>query len=213
MKVCQILICCFFLSLQEGNTAQTSVYPGTEGGNVTVSCRYPALGTWKYFCKGEYGRWDILVETIDDTAQRGRYSIRYVQEPRAAVLDVTITQLTKSDSGRYGCGLDRTELLYKAFEVIVVDASASPAFPVTHRVMLYVGLTLVVMVILLLVAWLIFCRKRICKPEEPPVESEYASVKEANPTYEEIREVERQSRSPPEGISSVYAYTKYTNPN
>ncbi|XP_056239949.1 uncharacterized protein LOC130174276 isoform X2 [Seriola aureovittata] len=180
MKVCQILICCFFLSLQEGNTAQTSVYPGTEGGNVTVSCRYPALGTWKYFCKGEYGRWDILVETIDDTAQRGRYSIRYVQEPRAAVLDVTITQLTKSDSGRYGCGLDRTELLYKAFEVIVVDASASPAFPVTHQ---------------------------------PPVESEYASVKEANPTYEEIREVERQSRSPPEGISSVYAYTKYTNPN
>ncbi|XP_023286941.1 fas apoptotic inhibitory molecule 3 [Seriola lalandi dorsalis] len=169
MKVCQILICCFFLSLQEGNTAQTSVYPGTEGGNVTVSCRYPALGTWKYFCKGEYGRRDILVGTVDDTAQRGRYSIRYVEEPRAAVLDVTITQLTKSDSGRYGCGLDRTELLYKAFEVIVVD--------------------------------------------EPPVESEYASVKEANPTYEEIREVERQSRSPPEGISSVYAYTKYTNPN
>ncbi|XP_071314922.1 polymeric immunoglobulin receptor-like [Trachinotus anak] len=114
-------------ALQDGNTglvnAQLPLYSGTEGENVTVQCYFSSSGTRKYFCKEECEPDNILVETTNDTAQRGRYSIRYSPgSPSGGFLSVTITQLNKSDSGRYMCGLDGSLLLSKEFEVIVVDA-------------------------------------------------------------------------------------------
>ncbi|XP_033987552.1 uncharacterized protein LOC117483359 isoform X4 [Trematomus bernacchii] len=125
MKVCHTLICFFFLfSLQDGNTglvsAQLSVYSGIEGENVTVQCSLSWYETRMFFCKEPCEQEDILIETTDATAQRGRYSIDY----KDGVFFVTITQLTKSDSGRYRCGADTslTRTSYKYIEIIVVDA-------------------------------------------------------------------------------------------
>ncbi|KAE8292799.1 hypothetical protein D5F01_LYC07892 [Larimichthys crocea] len=79
--------------------------------------------------------------------------------------------------------------------------------------LLYVGLTLVIMIFMLSAAVLIYCRKTASKPKGPPQETEYVNVTEADPVYEEIREEDRQSRSPPVEISTVYAHAKYTKPN
>ncbi|XP_033981429.1 uncharacterized protein LOC117478545 isoform X2 [Trematomus bernacchii] len=125
MKVCHTLICFFFLfSLQDGNTglvsAQLSVYSGIEGENVRVKCSIPSFGIRKFFCKEPCEEEDILIETTNATAQRGRYSSDY----KDGVFFVTITQLTKSDSGRYRCGADTslTKASYEDIEIIVVDA-------------------------------------------------------------------------------------------
>ncbi|CAK6982617.1 uncharacterized protein LOC128357691 [Scomber scombrus] len=63
-------------------------------------------------------------------------------------------------------------------------------------VLLYVRLTLVIIVILFSVAVLIH-KKRASKPKEHPEETECVNVTEASPVYEEIREGDGRSRSPP----------------
>ncbi|XP_019204919.1 polycystic kidney disease protein 1-like 3 isoform X8 [Oreochromis niloticus] len=72
-------------------------------------------------------------------------------------------------------------------------------------VLIYVGLILVVMIVVLSAALLIFCmRRKTTKPRGPPVETEYADT-QADRLYEEIRECDIPSRSPPVEVSSVYA--------
>ncbi|XP_051280295.1 uncharacterized protein LOC127376922 isoform X16 [Dicentrarchus labrax] len=273
MKVCHILICFFFLSLQDGNirliNAEILVHTGSEGGNITVGCSFSFSGSRKIFCKRECEGKDILIETDENRAQNGRYSIEYKEGTFPAsktLLYVSITKLTKSDSGRYRCWLGRAVLKDATydFELRVEDAptaskpnwktttkapftpsvpsastptttqslssssgsstpsSSSPETPNQPEqqqraagpgLQLYVRLTLVVMIIVLSASVLIFCRKRASKPKEPPVETEYANVTEANRVYEEIGEEDRQSRSPPAEISTVYTYAKYSKPN
>ncbi|XP_033987565.1 polymeric immunoglobulin receptor-like [Trematomus bernacchii] len=124
MDVCHSLIF-FVLTLQDGNTglfsAQHSVYSGIEGENVRVQCSFPSSRTRKFFCKEpcKQNR-DILIETTDATAQSGRYSIDYKDRRHF----VTISQLTKSDSGRYRCGVGSSlsSASYEYIEIIVVDA-------------------------------------------------------------------------------------------
>ncbi|KAF1389963.1 hypothetical protein PFLUV_G00053140 [Perca fluviatilis] len=144
---------------------------------------------------------------------------------------------------------------YQEIEIRVTDAPTSPLRPSSPSVpsaspeaseqtpqkhtapglVLYVRLPLVVLVIVLSVAALIFCRKRNRKPSEPPLETEYSNVTEvslgssghlsiisvtinqliliqspvlflqANRVYEEIRE-DRQSTSPPVEVSTVYTF-------
>ncbi|KAK1898796.1 Polymeric immunoglobulin receptor [Dissostichus eleginoides] len=137
MKVCHTLICFFLLfSLQDGSTglvsAQLFVYSGIEGEDVRVECSIPSYRSRKLFCKEtcEYG--NILIEITDAPAQRGKYRIDYVD----GYSFVTITQLTKSDSGRYSidqltqsdsgwyrCGLGRPDSKdpYRRFRLIVTD--------------------------------------------------------------------------------------------
>ncbi|XP_028424293.1 uncharacterized protein LOC114548510 [Perca flavescens] len=57
-------------------------------------------------------------------AQSGRYRIEYETVEPKAYVSVSISQLTKSDSGRYRCGLNRSlsSESFVDFEVIVVDA-------------------------------------------------------------------------------------------
>ncbi|XP_022619659.1 polymeric immunoglobulin receptor-like [Seriola dumerili] len=120
MKVSHTLICCFFLSLQDGSAAL--VYSGTEGGDVTVQCSFGLFDQTKVFCKNQCKEEDILIETTNNRARSGRYSMEYKRYTKGGDLFVTITQLTKSDSGRYRCRLGTSHFLYEDLEIIVTDA-------------------------------------------------------------------------------------------
>ncbi|XP_049436369.1 uncharacterized protein LOC125891278 isoform X2 [Epinephelus fuscoguttatus] len=266
MNVYQTLICLFFLSLRDTGVinARGHIVTGAEGGNITVVCNFKLSGRRRLLCKEECKDGDILIETDKVTAQRGRYSIKYKEGFYPAsytVLNVSIRNLTESDSGRYSCGLARSFLLipaYSEFEIRVKDAPTSSDLnwilpPVTAFVpststlttsqslsstsssassegtkqpqqqhptpastpgpaakgpLLFVGLTLLIMLIILSAASMMFCRKRASKPKEASVETEYADVTETNRVYEEIREEDRKSRSPPVEMSTVYSYVK-----
>ncbi|XP_044207957.1 CMRF35-like molecule 9 [Thunnus albacares] len=124
MKVRHSLICFFLLSLIN---AEIPVHEGTEGGNITVTCKFKLYGDKKFFCKEECEEGNVLIETTDVRAQSGRYSIEYKEGTfpvDSEILYVSISQLTKSDSGRYSCGLDRTWLPdgFSEFEIRVSDA-------------------------------------------------------------------------------------------
>ncbi|KAI3357014.1 hypothetical protein L3Q82_003649 [Scortum barcoo] len=162
--------------------------------------------------------------------------------PSGGSLFVSISQLNKADSGRYRCALDRplSPDPHREFELVVSDIPTSTSVPsasspppthslgptpssaspettqqsatTTPDVLLYVGVTLAVMVVLLSLTLLIFCRRKSSKLQEPPEETEYAYVTETNRVYEDIRE-DMQSRSPPVEMSSVYTSAKYTKPS
>ncbi|XP_025757240.1 uncharacterized protein LOC109196119 isoform X3 [Oreochromis niloticus] len=249
----QTLVCFIFLTaLQDGNTglvkAQTLTHRAEEGGNITVECSFTWSGSRKLFCKEKCENGNTLVETSDDAAQNGRYSIKYEQTYMTSypTLYVSITQLKQSDSGRYRCSLDIAWWRdpNDDFELIVTEASttstpngtlrpfsasvflSSASKPPTTQslsstsgsstpssassgssadVLIYVGLILVVMIVVLSAALLIFYTKRkTTKPRGPPVETDT----EVNRLYEEIRECDIPSRSPPVEVSSVYDYPK-----
>ncbi|KAF1389958.1 hypothetical protein PFLUV_G00053090 [Perca fluviatilis] len=130
MNVCQSLICFFFLTLQDGNigliNAEIIESTGTEGGNITVRCSFTFSGKRRIFCKDKCKDGDILIDTEEDTAQRGRYSIEYKNSIFSkTVLYVSIIKLNKSDSGQYWCGLERSfsfSSSYQEIEIRVTDA-------------------------------------------------------------------------------------------
>ncbi|KAL3975007.1 hypothetical protein ACER0C_023633 [Sarotherodon galilaeus] len=248
------LVCFIFLTaLQDGNTglikAQTLTHRAEEGGNITVKCKFNSSGRRKLFCKEKCENGNILVETSDDAAQNGRYSIKY---KKTDILYVSITQLKQSDSGWYRCSLDIAWRLdpNHNFELIVTEASttstpngtlrpfsasvflSSASTPPTTQslsstsgsstpssassgssaladVLLYVRLVLVVVISIFLASLLM--KRRAVKPRGPPVESERADITQDNQLCEEIREEDRQSSSPPAGVSSVYATPKASN--
>ncbi|XP_033987574.1 polymeric immunoglobulin receptor-like isoform X9 [Trematomus bernacchii] len=133
MNISHTLICFFlfceyfslFSSLQDGNTglvsAQLTVHSVIEGENVRVECSFPSYKKSSFFCKETCKQEDILIETTDaKDYQRARYSIAHKQDDFL----VTITQLTKSDSGKYRCGstASSSRNSSKLIEIIVVDA-------------------------------------------------------------------------------------------
>ncbi|XP_045912808.1 uncharacterized protein LOC123975391 isoform X2 [Micropterus dolomieu] len=127
MKVHHTLICFFFLTLQDGKTGliNAEIHNGIEGGNITVKCSFTFSGSRKIFCRNECEEKDILVETAGDRAQSGRYSIEYTGRVFSSeLMNVSITNLTKSDSGRYRCRLDRDWApdSYEEFVIRVEDA-------------------------------------------------------------------------------------------
>ncbi|KAJ4934053.1 hypothetical protein JOQ06_006860 [Pogonophryne albipinna] len=81
------------------------------------------LRTRKLLCKPDCEE-RILIETTGDKATQGRYSIEYIYISLSYRVRVGITKLTKSDSGRYICGLDRDLLpnSHDLIEIIVEDA-------------------------------------------------------------------------------------------
>ncbi|XP_075953293.1 CMRF35-like molecule 5 isoform X9 [Anarhichas minor] len=136
MDVRQTLICFFFFTALRGrNTGLINaeiISTGTEGGNITVACIFTFSARKKIFCKQPCEEGDILIETEDVTAQRGRYSITYTEGAypvRSTVLYVSITKLTKSDAGKYRCGLHRSLPLpsYQDIEIRVEEASVPSA--------------------------------------------------------------------------------------
>ncbi|KAL3975003.1 hypothetical protein ACER0C_023629 [Sarotherodon galilaeus] len=217
------LVCFIFLTaLQDGNTglvkAQTWTHRAEEGGNITVKCSFYFSRSRKLFCKEKCENGNILVETFDDAAQNGRYSIKYVEKSilSYATLYVSITQLKQSDSGWYRCSLDKgwSPDGKDDFELIVTEGSStsSSTSSGSSDVLIYVRLILVVIITVFLATLLIFyMRRRTTKPRGPPVESQCADITQGNNVYEEIREEDRQSSSPPAGVSSVYATPKASN--
>ncbi|CAI5648855.1 unnamed protein product [Oreochromis niloticus] len=210
-------------ALLDGNDdpAQLKHFNKETGSSLTVGCYFKQAGNRKLFCRGECGGENILVETYDVRAQRDRYNVGYV----SGVLYVSITQLTKSDSGRYRCYLSgSSSSSSREFEVTVTDAgpsatttgSSTPSLTWTGSteqpegaasdVLLFVGLTLALIIILLSVSVLIFCKKRSSKPTDPPVETGQAAVTEEEDdssklTYSEVNFSKRTFGSP-NGASS-----------
>uniref|UniRef100_A0A3B3HUH8 Immunoglobulin V-set domain-containing protein n=1 Tax=Oryzias latipes TaxID=8090 RepID=A0A3B3HUH8_ORYLA len=80
--------------------AETNIYAKREGEDITVRCYLGYLGSRKLLCKETCEEGNILIDTYGDEDQRGRYSIKYeYRYIGSSILDVTITKLTKSDSG------------------------------------------------------------------------------------------------------------------
>ena len=93
----------------------------TEGGNVRKGCSDTVYGERKFFCKNKCERQeDILIDTNDDTAQSGRYSLEY-DKGSAFGMHVSITQLIMSDHGWYRCGYGSPSSpdSYLNFQVVV----------------------------------------------------------------------------------------------
>ncbi|KAE8292737.1 hypothetical protein D5F01_LYC07829 [Larimichthys crocea] len=181
------------------NTEGITIITGNEGGNIGHECTFTFSGSRKALYKEN----SSLIETEEDKAERGRYSIELSPEP--TYLYASITNLMESDSGLYKCILDPLHST-DTFEIRVVPYRAG-------GILLYVCLILVIVVLVSSTAVLIYCRTRASKAKGPPEETEYASVTEAGPVYEEIREEDGWNRSPPVEISTVYTYAKFDKPN
>ncbi|XP_042264099.1 uncharacterized protein LOC121895206 isoform X3 [Thunnus maccoyii] len=137
MKVHHTLICFFFLTLQDGNigliNAEIPIFTRTEGQSITVICPFTKTGERTYFCKDECEKY--ILEMYYIRARRGRYIMEYKNTRAGSRLHVTITQLTKSDSGRYRCGLHVSLAIdpYWEFKIIVTNAPSISKPKVTLR--------------------------------------------------------------------------------
>ncbi|XP_005748029.1 uncharacterized protein LOC102194881 isoform X5 [Pundamilia nyererei] len=219
------LLCFIFLTaLQDGNTglvkAQTLTHRAEEGGSITVKCRFYLSGSRKLFCKEKCENGNILVETSDDAAQNGRYSIKYVKTyiTYYPTLYVSITQLKQSDSGRYRCSLERVLLTdgNSDFELIVTEASTTSTpngtlRPFSASVFLSSASTPPTAQSLSSTSGSSTPSSASSGSSGPPVESERADITQGNNVYIEIREVDRQSSSPPAEVSSTDAAPKTSN--
>ncbi|XP_019204995.1 uncharacterized protein LOC106098288 isoform X2 [Oreochromis niloticus] len=105
MNIHRLLLCCFIYELCGLISAQVISVTGTEGRGITVRCHFSVSGSRKFFCKGNCNPGNVLIETSETKAQKGKYSIEYGGTVSYPVLFVTIKPLTKSDAGRYKCGV------------------------------------------------------------------------------------------------------------
>ncbi|XP_062270923.1 uncharacterized protein LOC133976741 [Scomber scombrus] len=128
MKVQQVLFFCFLsAALQDGNSGLSnavSVFAGAEGGKGSMACSFRASGDTAFFCKGECKGDGILIKTEDSMARSGRYNVRYEDGSSGKrQVTVTITQLSKSDEGRYKCGLGGSLVpdVYDDFHLMITD--------------------------------------------------------------------------------------------
>ncbi|XP_041858906.1 CMRF35-like molecule 5 [Melanotaenia boesemani] len=122
MKVRHTLTFFFLLTLQDGDTGD--VYRRLEGGNITVKCSFTFSGSNMFFCRENCEGKNLLIETTDNSAQNGRYSMRFVKKYLSSNdVNVSITKLEKSDSGWYTCGLERVGPdSEKKFKLVVIEA-------------------------------------------------------------------------------------------
>ncbi|XP_043978561.1 uncharacterized protein LOC122834168 isoform X3 [Gambusia affinis] len=122
------LICFFFLSLQISSIpAAVNQFTGSAGEDFSGHCGSSFLGTRKMFCRENCVEGNVLVETTENSAENGRYSIEYVKGhgPNVYSLSVKISALTGSDSGRYRCGLGESSEFYQDFILSVSGTSTS----------------------------------------------------------------------------------------
>ncbi|XP_043977525.1 uncharacterized protein LOC122833684 isoform X2 [Gambusia affinis] len=98
---------------------------GVSGEDIMISCVSFSSGAWKFFCRETCEGENLLIRTSDDTAQIGRYRTEYVREASRtfSVLYVSISELTRSDAGRYRCGLSdsSSSASFLDFRLVVVD--------------------------------------------------------------------------------------------
>ncbi|KAK2850839.1 hypothetical protein Q5P01_007115 [Channa striata] len=103
------------------------------GEEVIYGCNIDVKKGRMFFCKDQCKQEkDIYIDTSDDTARSGRYSIKYT-EGSVFGLYVTITQVTKSDTGWYRCGYGEPSSpdSFLRFQILVVDAVPSTSATTT----------------------------------------------------------------------------------
>ncbi|XP_019204986.1 polymeric immunoglobulin receptor isoform X4 [Oreochromis niloticus] len=146
--------------LDGDDPAQLKHFYKETGSSLTVGCSFNPSGGQKFFCRGECGEGEVLLQTDDEDASKDRYRIgfRGTSEETyggGGIVYVTITQLTESDSGQYRCSLNPSsgQASFRVFEINVTDGVSLP-----------VGLTVAVIIIIIIVlsslAVLIICIKR-----------------------------------------------------
>ncbi|KAL4007582.1 uncharacterized protein LOC120438172 [Oreochromis aureus] len=76
----------------------------TEGEKITLGCSNTVTGHRKFFCKNQCkNEGEILIDTTNNKSESGRYSTEH--RPGSVYgLYATITQSSKSDTGKYICG-------------------------------------------------------------------------------------------------------------
>lgn len=85
-----------------------TVFQKSEGSDMSMVWYFSSSESRKFFCKRECKDGDVLIDTNENRAQRGRYSIEYKNtEPAGGFLSVNIANLVQSDSGRYRFGVGR----------------------------------------------------------------------------------------------------------
>ncbi|XP_047655898.1 CMRF35-like molecule 9 isoform X2 [Tachysurus fulvidraco] len=124
----QVLICVTMKSKAE------SVFTGTEGGNVDISCKY-AEGykyTPMYFCRHPCTYSNVLIksEKANVAVSKGRYTAINTVSVRS--FSVTIKHLIIKDSGVYYCGVDKwgydklTKVKLTVSEVTAPESTHAP---------------------------------------------------------------------------------------
>ncbi|KAM9751329.1 polymeric immunoglobulin receptor-like isoform 2-T2 [Menidia menidia] len=121
MSVHHTLLCLFFLSLQAANSSSAhglELFYGHVGGDVTMKCSFSTSGRRevKFLCRENCDGGNKLIQTNSNMAEEGRYRIHYNEQ----VLSVSISGLTRSDSGRYRCAVGRAS--HTDVELVVAEA-------------------------------------------------------------------------------------------
>ncbi|XP_030279508.1 uncharacterized protein LOC115585340 [Sparus aurata] len=130
MNFNHLLLFCFLSATLRGDISvlvDAKTLFRTEGSSIVVECPFSLFGRTKFLCRDGCKEEDILIQTRGDRAQSGRYGILYKEGSSlvsSSVVIVIITQLNKSDQGRYRCGLERAFLpdSYWEFDIRVTDA-------------------------------------------------------------------------------------------
>ncbi|XP_061590774.1 polymeric immunoglobulin receptor [Cololabis saira] len=122
MNAFHLLFFCFI-----SGTLSSNLFTKQEGESLSFGCSFHPPEGRRFLTKRETRDENILVETEDSQAQSGRYSIDYDDD----IFYVTISQLHKSDSGRYRCGVGNSSSpdLQQEFQLQVTDVmcDGSPA--------------------------------------------------------------------------------------
>ncbi|XP_033826658.1 CMRF35-like molecule 7 [Periophthalmus magnuspinnatus] len=141
-----------------------------EGKTLVIECSHSnAHGNIKYFCKDPCDYRDVLIMSRQKDQNR-RYSIN----DTGNTFYVTISGLTKEDSGVYWCGVERVGKDTYNYVSITVTPSTfenSPNASLQNRTsiekLLYIGMGLGALLFILLIAGVIFIKHRrrdISKP-------------------------------------------------
>ncbi|XP_073716241.1 uncharacterized protein [Misgurnus anguillicaudatus] len=110
-----------------GNSATDGIHINKrEGDQVTITCTHvQASDNKKYFCRDPCRNKDILVAS--DQTSNGRFRL---EDSGNGTFTVTITDLQKSDSGIYWCGVDRVVTdTYEEVNLIVYKADKNTNTP------------------------------------------------------------------------------------
>ncbi|XP_022618899.1 CMRF35-like molecule 8 isoform X4 [Seriola dumerili] len=112
MMIHPVLFLCFLSGISSGHI---TLYTASEGQSISFEFPFTqAANSRRYLCKGECTEEGSLITTHHATAQVGRYSLRYHE----GLFEVTIENLTKSDSGQYRCGV-RSPFLPDCYEELI----------------------------------------------------------------------------------------------
>ncbi|RVE71099.1 hypothetical protein OJAV_G00071000 [Oryzias javanicus] len=227
MKAFPTLI--FFLALQDPAVPAANICEGVEGGNLTAICLFSGRNNVTLSCKQEGinpkteylfcgdtcdANNDFTVSVKDpDQCDRCRMNITRARQGPKTHLNITITNLTMSDSGHYSCQSRNGNRTHLNFEIHVYNApethetttgthqsSTHPGTEsINHNYYYYVQDTrvaqflapilVIIAVIIISVALIIYCKKRgFLQQKNPPLKTEHDRGQHDNPVYEEIKE-------------------------